>query len=413
MTEALYELSSDGGLFQAVGKDLLSGPSCMQVGIVNERGAYTCKSPTSFDPQAAVPIGCLAKVLVMTLVGHAWANDGFDPYDSFKSVIPSSSRAWLAHLQRVDIESLLNHSHGMDASNVSEVTRIGNFIDLRGLFGMALDNPPLSKPRVFYSYSNFGSWVAAGLLEAAYSRTFAELVCQQYGATIGSAGRPCPATGYDVSLPMSEWLRILALHLGISLGSTYEGRVSAVLQQMLKWRAKAPGWALELGAQAAWKWYPGGFLGHNAYFADWAIGVRIHPASKVGIVATCKGQSSAHLLTRLFARLAPGSVVRDVPKLVEVGIPGSILGVYGNASLKVEVVTAAEGARECFLVLKRMRADRADKVEQITRLLPADKGRWLMERASAGFVWIQPILGRGKIPTHLWNTRELFKRIDG
>jgi Beta-lactamase len=364
---------------------------------------------------ARIPLSCAAKVLTGTLAvriaGEARLDFDRDFTDLLRSPLPGLSPA----LDGVTIRHLLSHAHGLDASHIERIQRTdAGHIDLQALCRSLGESRRLFDPGAFYSYSDAGSWLTIALLESLYGTRFSQLLISRVLAPAGieiSEHDPdinswCPATGGDLRLSGPEILQFLRWHLS-------EDTIRRHPQ--FDHPAAPPGWCFERGACGGWKYYGSGWYGHNMTAPHHSLVLRAHFEDRVAFVVTAAESSATLTVARLFGKLLPEYVSLGLPKPLAVPVlppdAAGCAGTYARQSTIVRVKSAAENSLEAEIFTDWAAFDH-NSPQIRSALRPGTANAYLAEPIAAPFFqWVQFVTPNGQHYLHLWDGRQVLRRI--
>lgn len=383
---------------------VLVGEQSTAVAIDSSGKADRCGSGASRGP-----LGCVAKVLTGTLALRA-ATEGLLNFDSDLSEVDEPLLC--SQNLRTTVRQLLSHSHGLDLSHVERIglTSTGH-IDVNALSCSLTDSPRLFEAGTLYSYSNTGSWVTAALLEKAYSGRFAELLVSKLLRPAGIdivCDNPetsffCAATGGDLWLSVPELLQFFHwLFEQDALRQHAELRVTV----------GPPGWCLERGSCAGWKYYGSGWFGHHMALEQHSLAVRVQFDQRIAVVVAAHDTSvsvAAMTLVRMFGRVLPEFHHMRIPRALSKSTitpdMAKCVGTYADRATAVRVtLDMRAGLQAEFFPNVAAFSRNAPQVR--AGLKPGSDGTYLADSLALQFI----SLGLQGYD-YLWNGRSVLRRI--
>lgn len=264
-------------------------------------------SAAAGNPDEAILLGCLMKVLTATLVMRVAGTPDEWQACEVSEVLLDKHHESRAQLRGIKLGHLLNHTHGLDDSLVWKLPRASDgSIDSDALCTMLTANPPISEPGNLQSYGCAGAWLWAAILERKTRLNYAQLLFQhlldplKLGSIRLDGGAVCPAGSpagaeQPLSMVVDDLLRFLEWHM-------QAGELDVMRQNP----HPLPGWAAgERGVCQGWKHLGDGWYGHNSVLPNYSSFIRIHPASQIGIVFGGARTQAFATFARLFARALP------------------------------------------------------------------------------------------------------------
>lgn len=371
------------------------------------------RSDTDEAPQARMRAGCLTKTLTATLIAEAVAARQLDWDTEINDILEIDGRAQ-RRLARITIDQLLNHTHGLDGSDIVQPPLAASGrLDARTLC-QQLAARPLSTPADLYSYSNTGPWLAGAALERLSGKRYGELL----GASevIGSGGAfeqapvaVCPATGESLEWTISRWLTFLDSHLQAGMSGTGLARSMAELREVT---VPLPGWsATEQAAARGWKYYGSGWFGHNANIGDRSALLRLNAQEATAIVLSASGDGAFFALAWLFGTVLPEFANLQLPRLLTARERGLLRieaypGVYTQSRMCIEVA-ALPANKLCLAIRSRNSADEPPRALQ-----PAQNHIFFPEPdGHPELPYVQFVTSTGSDHfDYLWNGKQLWRR---
>lgn len=360
--------------------------------------------------------GCVTKALTTTLVSQTISHRKLSLDDPVAKVLPEFGATLT--LGRVTVRQLLNHTHGLDMSSVQEVPREGSgYIDAKSLVEHVKRHGHLHGPGEIYSYGNGGMWCAAAIVERLEGRRFDVLVAEHLLEPIGIHPRRhpdydiafCPSLGGGLTLTVCELMKFLQWNV-LSEESDAARCITRGVVPGEPW--PMPGWAMERGYCLGWKYYGGGWFGHNMVFDLASLVVRFSIRQRAGVVVVAPGPSAGMVFARLFADKMVEFRERQIPRphrdaKADLRVSG-IAGCYQNELTRAMIRYTERGACVEFF-------DRADSVRRslISSLSPCTYGAFMTEpSASAHGIWLQFIHPSCGGFRYLWNGKDVLRRCE-
>lgn len=364
--------------------------------------------------QARMPASCLAKPLTAALAAEAVASKQIE-WDTQISDVLAMTGALKRTLARITIGQLLDHTHGLDGSDIERAPLTGaGFLDATALCEQ-LAKSPLSEPGELYSYGEVGSFLAGAALERLSGKRYGQLLGTS--ELIPSDGQEraetaCPARGGGFELTLSQWLSFLDCHLQIDRMSASVTRLQCCLTDLRSAPVALPGWsATGQAATRGWKYFGDGWFGDNATLADRSCLLRFNPQQAIAIALTAAGKGAFPALGTLFGAALPEFANLLPPRLLiererETLQVDQYVGTYAQARMRIEV--AATSANSLSLAIPAYEAGR-----EAQRLKPANNQIFIPERRNhpeLSFVQFVSSAGSGRF-NYLWNGDQLWRRV--
>jgi hypothetical protein len=374
--------------------------------LVEQRGTV----PIAMEEMTtSLPVGCIAKLLTSLLVLHLVDVDAPVALSLPSNTVPHA------------FDVLMEHRHGLDPTTAASLPRLSNGrIDMAALIGCLLACPRLNTWGDIYNYSNIGFWLASGLLEQRFDRPYSELLNAHVlgGSTMPRPSAPadracepiCPASGRGLDLSPYAMLGL------IGTGLRRLGCEARDASGRLNRTVDLPGWhATEKGIALGWKYYGGGWYGHDSIVPASPMALRINPRCDIGLFVRTTGIAAAPMLGRLcrdvFPELLPSSIPRPMPS----GAISISPGTYGNSSLRLHIERGEAGN---FRLRIEPRATDCRTfgapsfVPVVAALLPAENRLYFLQPPQPGaFQFVQQVHGR-EGTDFLWNGRNVWPRIE-
>ena len=377
---------------------------------------------SGFSMETPVVVGCIAKCLTATLFANLtvdWRDRG---EVEIADVLPLRSGRLRSALAGITIEDLLNHTHGLDDSDVETVPRLPDgSIDVELLCECVTQVPRIAEPGAVYSYGGVGSWLVAGLLEHANGQPYVELlrryVSKPWGLEVEtslSARNVCAAWGGALRMSALRLLRFASPH-AVSQGDG----TSNPLLWLRTGEVAMPGWGpWQKAATTGWNRYGEDWLGHNGNQDGTGVALRFHRRSQTAIVVTAaREQDCFFALARLFGDVLEefsGEYVR-FPKPLDSGASASkelsgAVGRYENSRWRIQI---EESPRDGLLRMSVY--DRTTGLGEpvLNRYLrAAEEDVYMTIPAGSDYPYVQFV---GATPeghaSYLWNGRQLWPRV--
>jgi len=364
-------------------------------------------------PRTPVAAGCLTKTLTATLAAEAVASQQLDWDTEINAILRIEGRERCG-LGRITFNQLLNHTHGLDGSDIVQtpLTAAG-WVDAPALCHK-LAARPLSSPGTLYSYSDTGARLTGAALERLYGKPCGELLgaSEVIGSTCawGAAALPvCPANGGGLELTISQWLSFLDAHLRAGTPATGPARRMAELRAAT---VPLPGWsAAERAIARGWKYYGGGWFGHNANMGDRSALLRFNPQEATAIVLAASGDGAFFALAGLFGTALPEFANLRPPRLLTAHERNLLRieqypGIYTQSRMRIEV-TALPANTLSLSIHSHESAD-----EPPRRLRPAQDHIFIPEPGGhPELPYVQFVSSPGSDHfDYLWNGKQLWRR---
>lgn len=364
-----------------------------------------------------LPAACLAKPLTATLLAEVVSKYHIDWSAEISDVL-GLDRPWNMKLAGIRLTSLLSHTHGLDASMISQVPRTHDgFLDVGALCDQ-LAATPLSAPGRLYSYGNAGAWLAGALLERLCDQRYAELLYERQFWSVNPGSIPldatsvCPATGEKLELTLSQWLEFLNLHLRDRPIGTDAG-LSQALASLRADPIMLPGWSpSEQGACLGWKHYGGKWFGHNSYTNGSSALLRFNPEQNIAVVIEASDDTAFIALAGLLGTALPEFTNLRPPRLLSLKERGGLqfdryTGIYVQARSRLEVGTTSQGS--LYLTVE---AQDCSATHTQRHLRPAEGDLFIPEpRDDPEFAFVQFVAADpARAFGYLWNGKQLWRR---
>lgn len=351
-------------------------------------------------PDAAAPIGCLAKLVTAALV-RAAVQEGRLAFDEDLGALLGVSAA---ALRAVRLRHLLEHTHGLDDSWLAAPRWARGFLDAADLVERAAALPRFAPPGGCYSYGHLGAWLAAAVLQRVTARRYSDLarawLREPLEGRVPLAAGLCPATGDGLALRAAQLVRVVA-HAAAGPERWPGGGVAGTHGAV----TPLPGWnPLERGVFLGWKHSGRSWFGHQSAWPGASAYVRVQPATGLTLAVLARTHSAAVLAARLFGR--------DLPELFDLRAPDAAdghgdeaawHGRYAQAALALDIAATGTG----LALAARARAAPGE----VLRLHLAPAGATLcFARPSNDLVpYAQLVRARARDEAWLWNGRCLLR----
>lgn len=347
------------------------------VALYHQGNVYTASAATtSHAPQITrdrVPVRCVAKVFTATLVAQAVAKNDlkFDSEFSHLLLDTNSSERRTIESRHIAIRHLLNHTHGLDDSNLSVLPHTADqFIDVRRLAEFVATQRALSPPGELFCYSHLGYWLVAAVLERRYKARYAELLAANLFAPLGllEAERICrqdplgicPASGGALHLSSHEMLEVLRYHLATA--HPQDSVSFALRTSMARLRRDSvpmPQWHPAIRRLClGWSEFDGGWFGHAGESEDTSLIARFSLDRQCAIAIVAFGRETAPiLLSSMFSQALPDLACARTPQCVPRGekrrFDGAChAGIYASAGSTIDVRVGESAALTARLLFK-------------------------------------------------------------
>lgn len=297
-------------------------------------------------PEAPLPLGCCAKLLLAALTQRAIAEGYLDSASPLHKVVGSSLKTAFRPFLDITVGQLLNHTHGLPKSgNAAPTFRTSGEINAEALARRISSNPRIAEPGEIYSYGHEGAWICAALLEEIWGSSFFSLLGSKLLAS-SSLSRSedsigvCPAGSGGLALHASAFSEFLLDH---AIGHIDSNHIVPM-----------PGWAASTtGCSGGWHAYEDSWIGHDSVLPNYPMLARVDRRRHVAIVVMSHAVHPIAVAHRIFSSVLPDLVKLRVPRMLprDAGSGGDMrayCGSYANGSIRVEVVTAGSGIRLMF-----------------------------------------------------------------
>lgn len=378
--------------------------------------------PASRDSACAVvAAGCITKLFTAALVVQAVKAGCFGLDTPVRNLIDSRAGGTLS---RVSIRHLLEHTHGIDASQLDGLPRlISGLIDTGALVESIERTPAVAAPGQLYSYSSVGAWLIAALLERLTGETYLQLLRSSLFkayACNAATGLPsgdelraadvCPAQGGRLGVSFEDLLSFLRAHAA--------GQPRFETGNWREEIAALPGWCpLEQGIRLGWKHHGDDWFGHQSGpNTPQAAIVRLDWMRGVAIVIASSHDPPANVGAAVFGALLPEFGRIRVPKIL-VPQASSVLdlrryaGVYVGGSWQL-VVGGRDGGGLEFRVRPRGVSGPGSAREPMSAslLVPAENHVFFAQPAPlSDFRFVQFTCPTAAGFGYLWNGRCIWR----
>lgn len=383
---------------------------------------------------ASARIGCLAKSLTAMLTALASAEGLLTLSDSasrfFEGEISSELYSALAPIL---VRDLLNHTHGIDDSNVSALMHCPNgFIDFQALLGSLLSAPRLAAPGIHFCYGNGGVWIAAAILERVYRLRFAQVlrrrllrplrieagISSQTLGAMDSLFKICPANGGDLRMNARDLLRVAASHLANDSSTLSTGERESI-RRLREWAFTPRGWQPKIRRVCLGIHDMGDdWFGHNARFNGDSALFRFSPSRNIAASVVANREEAAYqVFALLFGSLHAELAGASMPRVLNAATwaksrVDNYIGAFDNAAMRVEIAPSA--ANQLLVARVYSRAGQGYSAEPVIkcRLLPAENDVFFSIPQEASVVPFMQFLDRANNGEfrYLQTGRRLFAR---
>lgn len=307
---------------------------------------YMSTDPVLADAGSLTPVGCLSRLLNVTVTGIAIEKGLVGCEDRVAPHFGSTpSRARLS--DSLLLWHLLTHSDGLDGSMLpgSVPREADGRIDNEKLLHGISEFRPLADPGRLFVLQSASHWLLAAVLERAFGCTYAQLLEEQLGDRFGVrvACRPsaCPFRGMGIAMSPKDVLKVAREHL---ISAAKSRHASPLSKLRTSYSVEAPRWMIEGEAI-----YPGwNRLQDDVYVAhgdseNGSITVLLQEQSGTVAVVYAKRPRQAPLVARrVFGCLWSRSLHERMPKVVPGGERSvqdltRYTGVYANAAGQIFV----------------------------------------------------------------------------
>lgn len=326
----------------------------------------------------------------------------------------------IAPLCSRSVRHLIEHTHGLESPDAgSGLPAYSVTIDrdwLLNYVGSCYASPEVGK---YYSYSNIGAWLLASAVEAAEGRPFVASLrsflartlaispaTSQLLDTLELEGGGCPSVGARIRIHPQDLLEFV-------LGCSNPGVVSPLFDFSRASNISLPGWhLLERGSSLGWKSLDSGWFGHHSILSVAPAAIRLHPTRRIAVFITCQGLVPPAILAQIFPSDLPdfGAFARfRILQSQRSQIPyfPPFCGTFRYENIETKVIASANEPQielECIAPTKEF---------QYRGLLrPMTKDVYEVYPGSCrSFQFMQFIQADNGTPSHLWNGRNLWRRI--
>lgn len=336
-------------------------------------------------------VGCLIKPMTSAILCAQLRAEGASADALATEYLPRSLVATRELLEGLRIHHLLNHTHGLDDSDLHCAPLRDSYIDLEVLSRQLHSVPRLTDPGHLYSYGSAGSWLAAGIAEQIAARPFEALLTNLLGtqARVLPGSVLCAASGGGFEVPAPQLLRF-ALH---EMGH-YDLKAQ---------RVSRPGFTtVETGTCLGWNCYRGGWLGHSSTTPGAPVLLRVHPERQIAVVVATDGLSPTTVVARGLNDLLPELAQLQLPKLTgrkHCDDPARYCGSYRNAHTTLHI---------------ELQADETLRVSSSaigsTSLAPAEDDVFVATPAHSGLPRFLAFIGAGAAASHVWDGENIRRR---
>ena len=376
---------------------------------------------------------CMTKCLTATLVQELAGELGVPlSTDAREIAQPFATPALERLLSGIQLRHLLNHSHGLDDPHavISKFPRRDDGrIDMHALCERLSSAPRLIEPGRFFSYSDVGPVIAAGLMEAAFDRPFAELLRDRLLARFGipypspslgsksSVPDICPTSGGDLKLSATDLIAFAEYHCGVGGAARNAECDPALLRAEV---LPFPGWSpAGMGQCAGWDCFAGGWYGYNAVTpAGGSFVLRFNPELQTAAVVVSSEMTAQHLFNTVLLKQLPGYVPIQPPQIYTPAQSRALdkqryVGRYESGCLAAHVAVNADGDLELTIVnrssdLKLLR----QPIVRLMRLGPDEQ--FFVSPLEVRFIphgrFFEPA-DDGKHFNYLWGGRQIWRRV--
>jgi hypothetical protein len=248
--------------------------------------------------------------------------------------------SWASH---IPVQYLLEHTHGIDEPDVGTIPRtnaglINSSRVLEGCTGSLL-----FRPGEMYSYSNFGSWLLAAILEAVTKEKIADIFREVFPGGIfpHEGDQLCPATGTGMTTDFRAVLPKLCSLTAQNAGRKADIVLGAGLVRPLS------GWnPVESGVCLGWKSMRNGWFGHQSALVAPPSHIRVLPTDGLGIFATSPNIAPWMIIQRILESDLIGGIFPSTSSIPVFAGDSEHLGQYERANSRVTI--SWENGNLCF-----------------------------------------------------------------
>lgn len=350
------------------------------------------------------PTGCLVKLMTSAALCALLRAEGASPDAPVTDFLPRSLAVTRQLVRGLQIHQLLNHTHGIDDSQVRSALLCQGYLDLEDLSLKVKNLPRLAEPGRLYSYGNIGSWLAAGIIEhiaAAPLETQLRALLEGY-ADVRAGCALCAASGGGLEVTAAQ---LLAFALR---------EVAHFAPISHRYSVPRPGFTpVETGSCLGWNSYREGWLGHSSTTPGRPVLLRVHPGRLVAVVVATDGLNPTTIVARGLGDLYPELAQLRFPRLAgsqRCEDPGRYCGRYRNAYSTLHVERQAD---ERLRVTSMLTDDSSgSEARPCTSLAPAEQDVFVATPAHSGLPRFLEFLGNdAAAASHLWDGERIRVRI--
>ena len=365
---------------------------------------------------ARLKVGCLSKLFTAALARQLIVTRSLSLDTPLAELLASATGFSFASMgPPVLIQHLLEHTHGLDGSAISEVPRDQHGgIDADRLCAQLLSAGSLAPPGSHYNYGSAGAWLMAGVLERLSGSFYVDLLRNVLGLGSGpvSSGPSmldpreiCPSRGQALRVCIGDLLSFAESQAPWML----VGR-SRFVGMPVK---RLPGWSpLEKGICLAWKYYGMGWFGHDSLLEGESVLLRVNVREPLVVVIVSDCQTAESICSAAFNGLLPAVRFRPRRSVHSAVVDNAtVVGTYRNAATSIEV-GADEAAALRLRVCERTAGKRSGEVIHESVLHHSAGSLYFPAQRSTLLPFVQFLPRNDFPPKYLWNGRSIWKRCD-
>lgn len=299
--------------------------------------------------------GCITKLFTDSLVSQAASAGRLDMDAECSSYLRTSNSS--SALSGITLRHLMEHTHGIDCPAITRMPFQANgHIDSQQLLEAFGTYPKLARPGAIYSYSHIGGWILGAVLERCYGAPYRQVLEKRLFEPLGmqinrkdalsatGAMYLCPASGGDLQISVRDMLEFLKSNLANDHKTVFSVSEAIAISQV----RPLGGWTtFERGIRGGWKYYSGGWFGHDATIRGGTTFVRVQPYAGVGIAISAIGTVAATVASKVFCNVLPEFSELRMPRMLTLEEEKAqdlekYVGVYDCAVTRLAINTFGE-----------------------------------------------------------------------
>jgi CubicO group peptidase (beta-lactamase class C family) len=379
----------------------------------------------ALGPDGPVPIGCIAKLLTSTLAGIAMAQGAFDPATRLSHLLAGTPFSH-ERFANITVKQLLDHTHGLDDSRITSFPHSEDGrLDICRFYSQ-MGSGRLHEPGRLCSYGSAGAWLIGAILERCFNRGYIELLHDELFAAIEVSGstsdgsvrrgalHACPARGEALTLRSSDLLRFIEYQLTGPDEWCFGRTDRRALEQSV---VPLAGWSpMETGIRLGWKYYGGGWFGHNSVLPGYPALLRVHPEHQVGFFVASTSYPASSIASALFGKTLPGYLSLRMPVLMSPAEAArqslnGYAGTYANAATNIQITHYDESRLELRAFARNDSNSNTAPIHFAT-LRPAREEIFLLQPSNQSLIpFVQFIRSTSTGADYLWNGSSVWPRI--